>query len=57
MKSHTQFTCYLQLQTDVHNEIELLTNDYATWTNVSVSGQGGAKKWRPGTKIIMYRKG
>ncbi len=25
MKSHAQFTCFLQLQTDVHNEIKLLT--------------------------------
>ena len=25
MKSHSQFTRYLQLQTDVHNEMKLLT--------------------------------
>ncbi len=28
MKSHAQFTCFLQLQTDVHNEIKLLTMSF-----------------------------
>ena len=41
MKSHAQFTCFLQLQTDVHNDIKPLTMMHAIWTNVSVSGQGG----------------
>ncbi len=46
MKSHSQFTCYLQLQNDVHNEIKLLTMPFGRmyrcldWVVQKKGGQG-----------------
>ena len=47
---------YLQLQTDVHNEIKLQTI-YVIWTNVSVSAwTSWCKKGGQGQKLLCIEK-
>ena len=55
MKSHSQFTRYLQLQTDVHNEIKLLIMRIGFGTGWGKKGQGQkiyvSKSWQ--CKVVL----